>query len=155
MSRGKSKKRAKKPRDKQRLGVSEALKRRVMENFPHQEVIVGPPNDGIKMSEVLEELVKPYREHAGTEEAYRNLLAVGVIVWNMTLLPEKERLSKLDEFLLILPDDIREVGRETIKELMVRKERFFSQYSRMIINFEVADIGREWHLSVISMRDPV
>ena len=155
MSRGKSKKRVKKRRDKQRRGFSEALKRRVMEKFPQQEVIVGPPNDGIKMSDVLEEFVKPYREHAETEEAYRNLLAVGVVAWNVMLFPEKERLSMLDEFLLILPDDIREVGRETIKELMVRKERFFSQYSRMIIDFELADIGREWHLSVISMHDPV
>ena len=126
-----------------------------MEKFPHQEVIVGPPNDGIKMSEVLEEFVKPYREHAETEEAYRNLLAVAVVAWNVMLFHEKERLPMLDELLLILPKDERELGIEIIEKLMVRKERFFSEYRRMIIDFEVGDIGREWHLSVISMPVPV
>ena len=155
MSRGQSKKKAKKRRDKQRRGVSIALKRRVMENFPHKEVIVGPPNDGIKMSEVLEEFVKPYRELAETEEAYRNLMTVAAVALNVTLFNKKERLSWLDKLLLTLPEDEREVGREIIKELMVRKERFFSQYRRMIIDFEVADIGRDWHLSVISVPDPV
>ena len=126
-----------------------------MENFPNQEVIVGPPNDGIKMSEVLEEFVKPYRELAETEEAYRNLITVAAIAWNVTLFNKKERLSWLDKQLLTLPEDEREVGREIIEELVVRKERFFSQYRRMIIDFEVADIGRDWHLSVISVPDPV
>jgi len=50
---------------------------------------------------------------------------------------------------------VREDGRQLIKELMVRKERFFSQYRRMIIDFEVADTGGEWHLSVMSTADPV
>ena len=120
-----------------------------MEKFPHQEVIVGPPNDGIKMSEVLEEFVEPYRELAETEEAYRNLITVAAIAWNVMLFNKKERLSWLDKLLLTLPEDEREGGREIIEELIVRKEMFFSQYRRMIIDFEVADIGREWHLSVI------
>jgi len=147
----KSKKRAKKRRDKKKTGVSMALKRRVMEKFPHQEMILGPPDDGIKMSAVLKEFVKPYREQAETKEAYWKLLVVAAIAWNATLFPETERQSQLDELLLALPEDIREAGREIIEELIVRKEKFFSQYRRLIIDFELADLGKNWHLSVVSM----
>ena len=151
MSRGKSKKRAKKRRDKKKSAISLILKRRVMEKFSPKKMIVGPPDDGIKMSSVLEEFVKPYRELVETKEAYRTLLIVAMVAWNATLFPEQERRSQLDELLLELPEDIREEGREIIEELIVRKERFFSQYRKLIIDFELADIGKNWHLSVVSM----
>lgn len=154
MSRGKSKKRKKKCRDRRR-GLQNALRRRVKENFPHQEVIIGPPKNGIKMSEVLEEFVEPYRKFAETKEAYRKLLTTAIIAWNVTLFPEKDRSSRLEELVVTLPEDVRKDGRQIIEELMVRKERFFSQHRRMIIDFEVADTGGEWHLSVMSTAGPV
>jgi len=128
---------------------------RVKEHFPHQEVVVGPPSDGIKMSDVLEEFVEPYRQFAETKDAYRKLLAVAIVAWNVMLFPEKDRPSRLDQFLVILPEHVREEGRQIIEELMVRKQRFFSQHRRMIIDFEVAGTGGQWHLSVMSTIHPV
>lgn len=154
MSRRKSKKRKNKRRGRPR-GLQKILRQRVKENFPHQKVIIGPASDGIKMSEVLEEFVEPYRKFAETEEAYRKLLTTAIIAWNVTLFPEKERLSRLDELVVTLPEDVREDGRQIIEELMVRKERFFSQHRRIIIDFEVADTRGEWHLSVMSVAGPV
>ena len=92
MSQGKSKRREKKRRDRRR-GLQKALGRRVKENFPHQKVSVGPLSDGIKMSDVLEEFVEPYLEFAETEEAYRKLLSVAVVAWNVALFPEKGQPS--------------------------------------------------------------
>ena len=155
MSGGKSKRRAKKRRDKLRRGVPKVLRQRVKENFPHQEVVVGTQNDGIKMSEVMEELVEPYREHAETKEAYRMLLTLAVVAWNMTLFPEKKRASMLDKLIVTLPEEVRADGKVIIEELMLRKERFFTEYRRMIIDFEVTDTGGGWHLSVMSTAKPV
>jgi hypothetical protein len=149
MSRGKSKRREKKRHDRRR-GLQNSLRQRVKENFPHREVIVGPASDGIKMSDVLEEFVEPYREFVKTQEAYRKLLTVALVAWNVMLFPEKDRLSRLDEVVVTLPEYVREDGRQIIEELMVRKERFFSQHRRMIIDFDVADTGGQWHLSVMS-----
>lgn len=113
-------------------------------------MIVGPTSDGVKMSEVLEDFVEPYRQFAETKDAYRKLLMLAITAWNVTLFAEKDRPSRLDELLVALPEDVREDGRQIIEELMARKQRFFSQHRRMIIDFEVTGTGQDWHLSVMS-----
>lgn len=154
MSRGKSKRREKKRHDRRR-SLQKSLRQRVKEDFPRHKVTVGPASDGIKMSDVLEEFVEPYREFVKTKEAYLKLLTVALVAWNVMLFPEKDRLSRLDEVVVTLPEYVREDGRQIIEELMVRKERFFAQHRRMIIDFDVADTGEQWHLSVMSTPDPV
>jgi len=135
---------------KRRRALRRTLTQRVKRNFPDQKVIVGPTSDGIKMSDVLEEFVEPYRQFAETEDAYRKLLMLAIVAWNVTLFAEKDRLSSLDELLATLPEEAREDGREIIRELMARKQRFFSQHRRMIIDFELTGTAEDWHLSVMS-----
>ena len=154
MSREKSNRRQRKRRDLLR-DLPKTLKRRVEEKFPHHKVIVGPASDGIKMSDVLEEFVEPYKQFAETEEAYRKLLTTAIVAWNVMLFPEKDRSSRLDKLLATLPENVRKDGRQIIEELMVKKERFFSQHRRMIIDFEVEDTGGKWHLSVMSTASPM
>ena len=155
MPRGKSKRRKKKRRDERRRTLQRRLKRRVRKNLPDQKVLVGPPRDGVKMSEVLEQFVEPYMEYAETEDAYRKLLGIAIVAWNVALLPDKERQSDLDDVLVNLPAEVRDDGKKIAEELMERKERHFSHYRRMILDFEIEDAGDKWHLSVISMATPV
>ena len=149
----KSKRLKKRRRNRQRT-LHSAIKRRVKENFPNQKVVIGPTSDGVKMSEVLEDFIEPYKQFAETKEAYQKLLTTAVAAWNVMLFPEKERSSRLDDLLATLPKDVRKDGKQIIEELMVRKERFFSQYKRMIIDFEIRGVGGDWHLSVMSTVDP-
>jgi hypothetical protein len=118
-------------------------------------VITGPTSDGIKMSDVMEEFVEPYKQFANTKESYRKLLTTAIAAWNLMLFPEKDRPSKLDDLLATLPENVREDGKQVIEELMVRKEQFFSQYRRMIIDYEIVEGGEDWSLSVMSTADPV
>jgi len=150
MSRSKPKTSKKRRRDRRR-GSRKILKQRTREKFPQMKVVDGPASDGVSMSEVLEQFIEPYRYLADTEKAYRKLLTTAITAWNVALFPEKERSSRLDELLAALPRDVREDDRQSIEELMVRKERFFSQYRRMIVDFELADGGDKWHLSVMSV----
>jgi len=154
VSQGKAKRLLKKRRDRRR-DFRKALKQRVEKNFPNQKVIIGPTSDGIKISDVLEEFVEPYQQFAETKEAYRKLLTIAIVAWNVMLFPEKDRSSRLDELLGTLPDRMRKDGRQITEELMVRKERFFSQHRRMLVDFEVEGTGGKWHLSVMSMAGPV
>jgi hypothetical protein len=116
-------------------------------------VVVGGARDGVKISEVLKEFVAPYREFADTEEAFRKLLATAVAAWNTALFPAEEREAHVEKVLDALPEEVRADGRAIISELMERKERYFSEYRRMIIDYEVTDMGEDYHLVVISTAD--
>jgi hypothetical protein len=129
------------------------LRRRVQKRFPDQEVVVGEGRDGVKMSRVLEEFIEPYREFADTEEAFRKLLVTAVAAWNTALFPIEEREAHLQRVLKALPEEVRVDGRAIISELMEQKERYFSEYRRMIIDYEVVDTGEDYHLIVISTAD--
>ena len=154
MSRRKPKKRDKRRQGKRRA-VQKAARGRATQKLPHQQVIVAPPSDGVKMSEVLEEFVRPYSQVVETEDAYRKLLTLAMLAWNVTLVPEKERLSTLDSLVATLPEEVREEAREIIQDLIKRKESFFAQHRRAIIDFEVADTPEGWHLSVLSTAGPI
>jgi predicted RND superfamily exporter protein len=129
------------------------LRQRVQQQFPDQEVVVGEARDGVKMSQVLEEFIALYREFADTEEAFRKLLVTAVVAWNTALFPAKERETHIEEVLKALPKEVRADGKAIINELMERKERHFSEYRRMIIDYEVTDTGKDYHLTVISTAD--
>ena len=90
--------------------------------------------------------------HKGTSQ---KLLTTSIAAWNVMLFSEKDRSSRLDELLATLPRNVRKDGKQIIEELMVRKERFFSRYKRMIVDFQVTDTPSGWHLSVMSTADSV
>ena len=127
------------------------------ESFPFSELVVSPPGEA-KMSEVLEDFVEPYSELAPSEKATRRLLTLAVLAWNASLRPESEQQEMIDQ---ILTDDLIEGDqklkaemKEIINELITRKKRYFSDYKRMIIDFELKDIGSGYHLSVASTLEP-
>jgi hypothetical protein len=57
-----------------------------------------PPMEDEKMSEVLLEFIEPYRHLARDDTALEKLIALGAVAWNVSLLPESERASALDQF---------------------------------------------------------
>jgi hypothetical protein len=81
------------------------------------------------------------------------LLATAVVAWNAALCSAKERKTYVDKILEALPEEARADGRAAISELVERKERHFSEYKRMIIDYEVTDRGKDYHLMVVSTID--
>ncbi len=138
---------------RQRRDAASILNRRVKRRFPNQQVAVGEARNGVKMSEVLKEFVAPYREFANTEEAFRKLLVTAVIAWNAALFSAKERKAHLEKILVAFPEEVRADARAIVSELVERKEKFFSEYKRMIIDYKVTDIGEDYHLVVVSTDD--
>lgn len=152
MSRRRPKK--KKRQVERRRAARRALLRRAKKTLADENVVIGRPADGVKMSEVLEAFVEPYKDSAGTKKRYETLLATALIAWNVTLFPEAERASFLDELIDSLPEEARQDGKEIIHAMIVRKERFFSRYRRLIVDFEVSDTGSGWYLTVASTPFP-
>ena len=129
------------------------LKRRIQQQLPDKKIIVDGAYDGVKMSDVLKAFVAPFRHLAETDEALRKLIAIATTAWNIALFPAQEREARTEEILEAFPQDARADARAIIGDLIERKEEHFSQYKRMIIDYEVTDIGQNYHLTVISTAD--
>jgi hypothetical protein len=58
--------------------------------------ILSPPEE--KMSGVVLEFLEPYRKFARDEAALEKLVALGVVAWNIALLPADEREAAVEKF---------------------------------------------------------
>lgn len=131
----------------------ENLKRRLEQGPLREQEFVIEPSGEAKMSEVLTAFVEPYLESAHTEEAYRKLLAIAIVAWNTALLPEEDQQDIVDEALETMPATSEQVKtdlREIVNMLIARKKAYFSEYKRMIVDFELTDRGEDYYLSVAS-----
>lgn len=56
-------------------------------------------NVGEKMSDVIDEFLRPYEQYADSTEAYRRLIATAIIAWNAALVQGAEREALLSDML--------------------------------------------------------
>lgn len=126
-------------------------------SLPFKEIVVSPSGE-VTMSEVLEDFIEPYRESNETKGSMRTLLTIGIIAWNLALSPESKRQEMIDRVFNkdLLKGDKRLKAdiQELIDELIARKNRYFSENKRMIVDFELKELGSEYHLSVASSLSP-
>jgi hypothetical protein len=137
------------------------------------------------MSGTILDFIEPYRQFAPDEESFGKLVALGIVAWNVALLPESERTEALDEFARAA---LREQGRsrvgrlvrwvvnrlsfglvrlnrseaadlQTFKanahEMIERKERAFGHNRRFILDYTVSGTGDEAKLFVVSTLSPI
>jgi hypothetical protein len=103
-----------------------------------------------KMSEVLWEFLAPYMPLAPDREAVEKLLTMAIAAWNVTLFPVGERAQRLRELSTTLPAEARTDFLALIQEMMTRKERYFAQNTRYILNYELTERRASYHLNVLS-----
>jgi hypothetical protein len=130
--------------------VNAELAQRIRSSYPDSEVKIIPPLDGVKMSEVLGQFVEPYKEYAETKDAFYNLLAMAMVAWNMALFSEEERVKQMKKTMAALPRADRKDAEPILRDFIARKDRYFSQYRRMLLDFQVVESGSKWHISVVS-----
>jgi hypothetical protein len=122
--------------------------------IPPGHRVVSEPAGLEKMSDALEELVEPYADLAKTGENYRKLLDLGMMAWNIALLPADERQAIIDEMIETgLASDTasaRAHAREIVETLVRRKEKLFAANQRLIVSFELRDTRDGFHLTVAS-----
>ena len=120
-----------------------------------KEIAFGPSGD-VSMSDVLLDFIEPFRGLADTNEAMHRLITIALIAWNGALKPEDERQAFIQEMMGAMPadDELREDFVEIVHALIERKQKHFSEYNRMIIDYELTDRGKDYHLSVVSLQEP-
>jgi len=140
----------------QAQSVKKKLLQRLTAKFPDIKMSMSTTRRSVKMSEVLGEFVKPYRQYAETITAFRVLLAMGSAAWNVALIPEHMREKIFQGALDNLPFVNRDDAEVILSELIARKEKYFPQYRRMILDYDVTAKGSTWNITVVSspMEEP-
>ena len=132
----------------------QGFKQRLEKDLLQGHKVVVEPRGVAKMSEVLEAFVEPYLALADTEDAYGKLLMLAWVAWNASFLTEEEQSEMVDDITSeAMPSATREERedfRELVSTLVERKRAHFSEYTRRIIDFELTDTGKDYHLSVVS-----
>ena len=119
--------------------------------------VINSPFGQVKMTEVLQAFVEPYIEETDNRSQRQQIFEIAVIAWNLAVIDEAKRQPMLDQAIdqVLNSDDIEEQKdfRDLLEELIDRKLAYFDEVKRMIINFELKDVGREYQLSVASLMD--
>lgn len=110
----------------------------------------------IKMSDALEEVIAPFVNDADTVVAMRNLVGMGAMAWNITLMPPHEQKEQIQKLIMTMGSDQVDIEMlyKMIHEMMQRKQALYPDVNRTIVSFEVEDIGDGLHLSVASTLSP-
>ena len=131
----------------------ERLARTAQERFPNQELRPFQPGQE-KMSDVLEEFLDPYIDDAENDDAYRKLIQFGVIAWNAALLEGDAQREAVEKMVEIAPASLRRDLRNILLEMIERKQRHFTDNQRRILDYQLTDLGGQWHLSIVSTPPP-
>jgi hypothetical protein len=116
--------------------------------------LVFAPAGAVKMSEVLEEFIGPYREPDDTLDEYRKLVGLGALAWNAALMPADEREEMIDDVVssstAAATRSDRAMLRKLINDMITHKETEFPTIDRAVIEYQVEDRGTGYHLLVVS-----
>jgi uncharacterized membrane-anchored protein YjiN (DUF445 family) len=132
------------------------LKRKIKNNPLGQKMagMVTNPEGMDKMSEVLQVFVDPYLKSVTNSSQRETLFDIAVMAWNLSLTPENERQSLVEEMLeqLAQRGDLlaQQEMREIIEELITRKLELFPDNRRLIVEFHLQETRNKFHLSVAS-----
>jgi len=142
--------------EKVRQRQLEKLQQRIQDGtlgFEAAGVLLEPKGE-VKMSKVLGSFVEPYLAFAHNKAQRRKLLEVAILAWNLAIMPESERQLMIDQLIADCsePNDLlaQQDMREIIDELIARKQKFFANNERFIIDFQLQDTGKQLHFSVAS-----
>lgn len=137
----------------------EKLQKTVKQDFGEDVQMVRNMEGIAKMSEVLKDFIRPYANIPQNKKELQHLLETAVTAWDLALIPEVERETKLDQiFVSMLKKAKKKIDKEDlatsralIEDFIDRKLKYFADEQRQVIDFQVEYLGRgSYHLSVAS-----
>jgi hypothetical protein len=148
-----------KKEERRRLKLQEqAARAKFLERIKSNELVAGrkiveDPPDQVKMSEVLLDFAAPLLERFEPEIPVKNIITIAIFGWNLSLLPEEEHSSFLDEMAGKLSLDKK--GVEEMKDVMTwlvdRRRKHFAEHRRHVLDYRLSDLGDRRNLQVVSI----
>jgi hypothetical protein len=132
---------------------TETLKRQMQQSgLLGSKQVVFTDIEGPKLSAALLEFIAPYKKDAPTHEAYEKLIAIAVVAWNTAILTGSERQKLIDTTVGAIAgsagDEWRQETERIIAMMMKRKERYFADDNRYVVDYRITETPKEFHLSV-------
>ena len=150
-TKGKSKKRRVSfPFDKGRAKLLKRIEK--SPSFSNYQIIQVPPSKE-KMSEVILDFLEPIINLCEAEENLDKAVGFGILVWNASLLPRKQRRETIEEFTKAWGFENQEMRSDFkyfFKFLLKRKKRYFSENKRIIVDYQFSRVGKKLMLYVVS-----
>ena len=132
-------------------GQQVLLKRvRASQHFHNTQVIVNPAGTE-KMSEVILRFAEPIQDEDGMVP--KALLEIAIIIWNASFMPQKMQRKALEDVVNIIPKENLEARRDMfsmVNLLLERKQRYFSQNKRLIMDYHITESAHSIYLDVMS-----
>ena len=138
-------------RSQQPSGRQALLKRaQASEIFKDAKVIVNPAGTE-KMSEVILRFAEPLQDEYGVVPP--NAIRFAIVVWNASLLPKEGQHKAIKNLTEILPVTDREDRLEmlsAVSMLLERKEKYFADIKRAIVDYQITETAHRINLDVVS-----
>lgn len=120
--------------------------------------VIEAPQGMEKMSDVLQSYAEPLLDVANNYEQINKAIGMAAVFWNASLeATEEEAREKVQSFLDMSETESRELSfkdddfDEMFKFMFYRKQQLFPNNQRMIVNYEVTDLGEgDIHLNIAS-----
>jgi hypothetical protein len=118
--------------------------------FKNTKVI---PNTGEteKMSDVILHFAEPLQDEDGVFPPH--MIQFAILVWNSSILHKNNQEKVIQEITKALPEpdeEMHEIMMSIIHDLLERKERYFSDNKRFIMDYNIRETTRGIHLNVAS-----
>ena len=132
-------------------GQQVLLKRvRTSEHLQNAQVIVNPAG-AEKMSEVILRFAEPLQDEDGMVP--KALLEIAIIIWNASFMPQEMQGKALEDVINVMPKEHLEARHEMfsmVNMLLERKQRYFSQNKRLIMDYHITESAHSIYLDVMS-----
>ena len=114
--------------------------------------IVDRPEGMVSLSNAIAKIVDPYKDMTESLDAYKNLIAVACIAWNIETSSSLLQLNaEIEKAAQGFPDMTLRDKRDfkaLIKDLIKRKQLLYPEDKRLIVNYEVSETKRDFHLEI-------
>ncbi len=144
--------------DMARMVSSEKLRQRVQKRDPFngdRDSIFVQDSKGVrKMSEIILEFARPYLDEVDSFDDYKKVIPMAMIAWNLGLTDESEMEVQLaalcNDLGHSMTDDLAIEFRQRVSALVYRKRQHFSEVKRLVMDWDIVEMGNSFHLNVVS-----
>lgn len=107
----------------------------------------------VKLSEIILELGKEWLDQANNKIEMENIITFTCTAWNIAvILPPEEHEAEITRFIKAMK--LKKIGndvREIIRLIIDKKNRYYPDLNRPIVNYEFIGSGEDFHLNVASV----
>lgn len=112
-------------------------------------------NEGEKMSDVLTDFIKPFRDdYNHSADQLKFLCQIAMVAWNETIDPRGRPDDLIEALSAHLSVNDANAFRNDLSllldDLMTRKKKHFAHNQRLMLGVEIVDLGDDFYIQVVS-----